>query len=98
MRIVLSSAILAALLLGASAQSMAGNAWVGYGGVDHLHRIIAALHDLMIHHGSIIRNVRCHQDHITRNDHHIGAIHLQESKWIKHFSNQAPTTIYLKFE
>src|SRR5690606_41496073 len=34
MRIVLSSAIFAALLLGASAQSMAGNAWVGYGGVD----------------------------------------------------------------
>ena len=34
MRIVLSNAIFAALLLGASAQSMAGNAWVGYSGVD----------------------------------------------------------------
>ena len=34
MRIVLSSAILAALLLGASAQTMADNAWVGYSGID----------------------------------------------------------------
>ena len=34
MKIVLSGAIFATLLLGASAQSMAGNAWVGYSGVD----------------------------------------------------------------
>ncbi|HJE53948.1 MAG TPA: hypothetical protein K8V73_06725, partial [Acinetobacter pseudolwoffii] len=34
MKIVLLSAIFAALLLGASAQTMAGNAWGGYTGVE----------------------------------------------------------------